>query len=270
MSTFVADAYRHRGLASRLVARALDDIRPTGKKITVICPFVGDFIIRHPDYADLIDPVHPGVGATGSPDRAAVDGEQDAAARGGAAVHSDGESSVSERTARIMVLGAVAYRGPLSRPDMAKVFDEWTVGRWAMIPAAAIDRQARSLTAAGLIRVSDSAHPEGAEYHCTEAGRTELRRLLLELLNAEDFEPFNLMPLLHFITSLRVAELADGLRRRILYIDEVLAYESAVIADAPADGPDHPTEIVRLNWHRYDADRTWSLGFIGRLYGSAA
>ncbi|MGW7824566.1 hypothetical protein ACWGLF_42375 [Streptomyces puniciscabiei] len=41
----------------------LNEIRESGKKITIICPVVGEFIARHPQYLDLIDKVHPGSGA---------------------------------------------------------------------------------------------------------------------------------------------------------------------------------------------------------------
>lgn len=46
-------AARGRGLASRLVAGALDQIRARGLKIVPRCPFVPAFFDRHPDYRDL-------------------------------------------------------------------------------------------------------------------------------------------------------------------------------------------------------------------------
>jgi predicted GNAT family acetyltransferase len=63
LSTWVDSAYRNQRVASELIARALDEIRGIGKKITIICPVVGEFIARNPGYAELIDPVHPGDGA---------------------------------------------------------------------------------------------------------------------------------------------------------------------------------------------------------------
>ena len=33
------------------------------KKITIICPVVREFIVRNPQYLDLIDEAHPGTGA---------------------------------------------------------------------------------------------------------------------------------------------------------------------------------------------------------------
>jgi predicted GNAT family acetyltransferase len=38
----------------------LDDIRAKGKKVTILCPLVASFIAGHPEYADLVDPEHPG------------------------------------------------------------------------------------------------------------------------------------------------------------------------------------------------------------------
>jgi len=63
LTTWVDPAYRRNRVATELVARVLDEIRESGKKITIICPFVGEFIDRNPKYADLIDKVRPGSGA---------------------------------------------------------------------------------------------------------------------------------------------------------------------------------------------------------------
>lgn len=63
LTTWVDPAYRNNLVATELVSRVLDEIRESGKKITVICPVVGEFIDRNPEYADLIDKVHPGAGA---------------------------------------------------------------------------------------------------------------------------------------------------------------------------------------------------------------
>ncbi|MGW0085052.1 GNAT family N-acetyltransferase [Streptomyces sp. NPDC003393] len=72
LTTWVDPAYRHRRVATELMARVLDEIRESGKKITVICPVVGEFIARHPQYLDLIDAAHPGSGA--HPRHEAADG----------------------------------------------------------------------------------------------------------------------------------------------------------------------------------------------------
>lgn len=63
LTTWVNPAYRNNRVATELVSRVLDEIRVSGKKITVICPVVGEFIKRNPEYAYLIDEVHPGSGA---------------------------------------------------------------------------------------------------------------------------------------------------------------------------------------------------------------
>ena len=58
--TAVQSRYQHQGIATTLIAAALDDIRVKGKKVTILCPAVATFIAAHPDYADLVDPEHPG------------------------------------------------------------------------------------------------------------------------------------------------------------------------------------------------------------------
>jgi predicted GNAT family acetyltransferase len=67
LSTWVNQPYRNRRGATELIARELDEIRGTGKKITIICPVVGEFIARNPQYLDLIDDAHPGSGAYPQP-----------------------------------------------------------------------------------------------------------------------------------------------------------------------------------------------------------
>lgn len=77
LSTWVSHPYRNHRVATELIARALDEIHETGKKITIICPVVGEFIARNPQYLDLIDKVRPGAGAYPQHEPAATpDGEQ--------------------------------------------------------------------------------------------------------------------------------------------------------------------------------------------------
>lgn len=52
--TEVSPALEKRGLASRLVAGALDDIRSNGLRVVPICPFVRSYLRRHDEYADLV------------------------------------------------------------------------------------------------------------------------------------------------------------------------------------------------------------------------
>jgi hypothetical protein len=52
--TEVAEAYSGRGLASRLVAEELDDVRRRGLDVLPFCPLVRQFIEDHPAYLDLV------------------------------------------------------------------------------------------------------------------------------------------------------------------------------------------------------------------------
>jgi len=45
---------RGRGLASKLVAAVLDEVRRRGLKIVPRCPFVRAYVERHPEYRDLV------------------------------------------------------------------------------------------------------------------------------------------------------------------------------------------------------------------------
>ena len=63
VSTWVSEPYRSQGIATELIARVLDEVRSSGKKITIICPVVGEFIARNRQYESLVDERHPGEGA---------------------------------------------------------------------------------------------------------------------------------------------------------------------------------------------------------------
>ncbi|MGW5459494.1 GNAT family N-acetyltransferase [Streptomyces sp. NPDC003996] len=60
MATSVLPEYRRQGVATELIRRVLDDVRVRGMTVTITCPIVRTFIEHNPEYADLIDPQHPG------------------------------------------------------------------------------------------------------------------------------------------------------------------------------------------------------------------
>ncbi len=49
--TDVDPAYEGQGLGSMLVAGALDDLRRRGLRVVPFCPFVRDYLRRHPEAA---------------------------------------------------------------------------------------------------------------------------------------------------------------------------------------------------------------------------
>ena len=67
VETFVYPEHRRQGIATELIRRVLDDVRSQGKTVTVLCPIARTFVDHHPDYADLLDPQHPGVTHRGQP-----------------------------------------------------------------------------------------------------------------------------------------------------------------------------------------------------------
>jgi predicted GNAT family acetyltransferase len=61
LSTTVVPGFRRHGIAAELIAHVLDDIRGSGRTVTVICPAVREFIDHYPQYEDLLDKNRPGV-----------------------------------------------------------------------------------------------------------------------------------------------------------------------------------------------------------------
>ena len=52
--TEVPSAFRGQGVGVALVARAVEDARASGKKITPLCPFAAAQFRRHPEWADVL------------------------------------------------------------------------------------------------------------------------------------------------------------------------------------------------------------------------
>jgi predicted GNAT family acetyltransferase len=52
--TQVLDEFEGKGVGSVLVRRVLDDIRARDGKIIPSCPFVAEYIRRHPDYITVV------------------------------------------------------------------------------------------------------------------------------------------------------------------------------------------------------------------------
>jgi predicted GNAT family acetyltransferase len=56
--TEVFPRWKSKGIASRLVRAALDDVVARGLMITPLCPFVSGYLRRHPQYLPRVDEAH--------------------------------------------------------------------------------------------------------------------------------------------------------------------------------------------------------------------
>jgi uncharacterized protein len=59
--TEVDDQFEGRGLASILVAEALEATRADGKRVVAVCPMVAAFIKKHSEFGDITDPATPDI-----------------------------------------------------------------------------------------------------------------------------------------------------------------------------------------------------------------
>jgi hypothetical protein len=53
--TEIEEGLEGRGWASKLIRKAVDDVKGQGGTIVPICPFVRAFVDRHPEYDDMVD-----------------------------------------------------------------------------------------------------------------------------------------------------------------------------------------------------------------------
>ncbi|MDQ1131216.1 MULTISPECIES: hypothetical protein [unclassified Microbacterium] len=172
---------------------------------------------------------------------------------------------MSRQTTKIMVLGIVAYRGPIGAYGIEKVLKEWAVSRWTTIAAPSIYQQLRTLSSRGFIDVTSGESERATQYVCTTKGREQLLSLLRSLLEERDFQPLSLIPLLYFTPTLTIDELRRGLSARVAAIETVLAHEQEFLDQSRDLGPAHAMEILRLTWHGFRADRDWCLDYLARL-----
>jgi predicted GNAT family acetyltransferase len=52
--TEIDEEFEGRGLGSQLISFALQDARERGLAVLPFCPFVNDYMQRHPQYVDLV------------------------------------------------------------------------------------------------------------------------------------------------------------------------------------------------------------------------
>jgi predicted GNAT family acetyltransferase len=52
--TEIADRFGGQGLGSTLIRSALETVRARGDQVRPFCPFVRDFMIKNPEYRDLV------------------------------------------------------------------------------------------------------------------------------------------------------------------------------------------------------------------------
>src|ERR1700719_2724431 len=57
--TEVDERFGGRGLATILVAEALERTRADGKRVVPVCPMVAAFLKKHTEFRDITDPVTP-------------------------------------------------------------------------------------------------------------------------------------------------------------------------------------------------------------------
>lgn len=60
--TIVPERFSGQGIGGALARGVFDDLRASGRKAILLCPFMAAFYARHPEYADVVaDPDAPGV-----------------------------------------------------------------------------------------------------------------------------------------------------------------------------------------------------------------
>ena len=59
--TLVPEALEGRGLASRLAAAVVADVRARGLVLLPVCPYLAGWLQKHPEHADVVHPTFRGI-----------------------------------------------------------------------------------------------------------------------------------------------------------------------------------------------------------------
>jgi predicted GNAT family acetyltransferase len=59
--TLVPEALEGRGLASRLAAAVVADVRARGLVLLPVCPYLAGWLQKHPEHADIVHPTYRGI-----------------------------------------------------------------------------------------------------------------------------------------------------------------------------------------------------------------
>src|SRR5262245_29299496 len=55
IDTEVPAEFSGRGIATQLAAGTFELLRKTGRRAVLRCPFMGQFLVKHPEYVDVVD-----------------------------------------------------------------------------------------------------------------------------------------------------------------------------------------------------------------------
>lgn len=59
--TLVPEALEGRGLASRLAAAVVADVRARGLVLLPVCPYLAGWLQKHPEHTDVVHPTYRGI-----------------------------------------------------------------------------------------------------------------------------------------------------------------------------------------------------------------
>lgn len=175
---------------------------------------------------------------------------------------------MSALTTRMLVLGAVRIFGPANGYQLRRELLSWEVERWAHIKPGSIYSMLSTLEAQGAVERHDLPDPGGrpvAVYLITDAGDAELRRMLLESIEAVE-DAGDLLPIrvaINFATLFTREEFLAAVRKRIaLFVEGEVELGEKVIELAALDTiPPLVVSELELELAVIRAQRDWLLAF---------
>jgi DNA-binding PadR family transcriptional regulator len=176
---------------------------------------------------------------------------------------------------RVVLLGALARRGPMHGYAIKQALHEWYMDFWADVKPGSIYAGLKRLVAEGLVEQTGTSRegnrPVRTTYRLTPAGREELRTLLRSFWTPPVRVARPVDMALNFVTELPADEIEPLLRERLQAIENQIWLFRPEMRP-PFDEPARQARVDDLHEHELlllEAERAWCEHVLKRLRSGA-
>lgn len=176
---------------------------------------------------------------------------------------------------RVVLLGALARRGPMHGYAIKQALHEWYMDFWADVKPGSIYAGLKRLVAEGLVdevgTSRDGNRPLRTTYRITSAGRDELRGLLRSFWTPPTRVARPVDMALNFVTELPAEEIEPLLRERLQALSNQIALFGPALRPT-FDDPARQARVDDLHEHELfllEGEKRWCEHVLKRLRSGA-
>jgi DNA-binding PadR family transcriptional regulator len=183
--------------------------------------------------------------------------------------------SANGEMSRVVLLGALARRGPMHGYAIKQALHEWYMDFWADVKPGSIYAGLKRLVAEGLVEEVGTSRngnrPVRTTYRITPAGREELRGLLRSFWTPPTRVARPVDMALNFVTELPPEEIEPLLRQRLQAVENQIALFGPAMRPK-FDDPAREARVDDLHEHELlllEGERAWCEHVLKRLRSGA-